>query len=55
MQPGILARAFTYNFATLEIANGQMLFQDFDANGKQLYQETLDAASLRIRQGLRTP
>ncbi len=50
MQAGVLARALTYNFATIEIADGQIYFQDFDANGSELYAERLDAASLRIRQ-----
>lgn len=50
VREGILARALTYNFATLEIADGKMLFQDFDANGEQLYAERLDAGSLRITQ-----
>ena len=50
MRAGVLARALTYNFATLEIAEGKMLLQDFDANGKQLYAELLDAGSLRITQ-----
>lgn len=55
MRAGILARALTYNFATLEIAEGQIRFRDLDADGEPLYDETLDASSLRIRQGLRTP
>ncbi len=50
MRAGILGRALTYNFATLEIEDGKMLVQDFDADGTQLYAERLDAGSLRIMQ-----
>ena len=50
IQAGVLARALTYNFATLYLADGQILFQALDANGNQLYAERLDAATLRIEQ-----